>query len=131
MGRGGGGAIPVTAAFEVPWWAWTLIWTGLAVALLIMLGLFAWWLFRKFMRLLDDLADLADRSALMQIDDPVLVKPKPAVLEDLRVIRERENARKSYRVALKRERHERRLARARRITSVDASKRDWPADWVS
>ena len=44
------------------WWAWLLIWTGLVLALLAVLALGAWWLFRKSMAVLDDVADLAGKS---------------------------------------------------------------------
>lgn len=115
----------------MPWWAWLLIWAGLALGLLVMLGLFAWWLFRKFLTLMDDVADLAERSALLEVDDPVIVKPEIAVLAELSDIRARERARRTRRADLRRQRHEKRMARARRITSAGASQREWPADWVS
>jgi hypothetical protein len=115
----------------MPWWAWLLIWTGLVLALVVMLGLFAWWLFRKFLTLTDDLADLAERSALLEVDDPVLVKPEIAVLAQVRDIREREAARRAHRADQRRQRDERRMARARRITGPGAAQREWPADWVS
>lgn len=115
----------------IPWWAWLLIWTGLVLGLLVMLGLFAWWLFRKFLTLTDDLADLAERSALLEVDDPVLVKPEIAVLAEVRDIRDRVAARRAHRAELRRQRHERRMARARRITGPAAAQREWPADWVS
>ena len=113
------------------WWGWLLLWTGLALALLITLGLFALWLFRKFLTLVDDVADLAERSALLEVDDPVLVSPQIAVLAEVRDIRDRERARKAHRGELRRQRHDRRMARARRITDPAASQREWPTDWVS
>lgn len=115
----------------MPWWAWLLLWSGLVLGLLVMLGLFAWWLFRKFLGLMDDVADLAERSALLEVDDPVLVKPEIAVLAELSDIRARGRARRARKADLRRQRHERRMARARRITGADASQREWPADWVS
>ena len=113
------------------WWGWLLLWTGLALALLITLGLFAWSLFRKFLTLVDDVADLAERSALLEVDDPVLVRPQIAVLAEVRDIRDRERVRKAHRAELRQQRHDRRMARARRIADPAASQREWPADWVS
>ena len=113
----------------IQWWGWLLIWTGLVLALLVMVALFAWWLFRKAMRLLDDAAELADTAAILEVDDPELPRPVIAVLADLRDIRAREEARKSHRARRRSERHARRMARARRITTLDASKQQWPAEW--
>jgi len=113
----------------VPWWAWTLIWTGLALALLVMLGLFAWWLFRKFIVLMDDVATLADKSSILEGGDPTLAHPQLAVLTSVRDLRDRENSRRAHRADRRRLRWEARLARGRRITAVDATTTNWPADW--
>ena len=111
------------------WWAWLLIWTGLVLALLAVLALGAWWLFRKAMTVLDDLADLAETSEILGVDEAELPAPTIAVLADLRDIHAREEARKAHRSRRRNDRHRRRLARARAITAVDASTVRWPADW--
>ena len=113
----------------IAWWGWLLLWAGLVLALLVMLALFAWWLFRKAMRLLDDVSELATTAEILAVDDVELDRPAIAVLADLRDIRAREDARRAHRSRRRNDRHRRRLARARAITSVDASKRQWPADW--
>ncbi|MBN9241052.1 MAG: hypothetical protein BGO97_15170 [Micrococcales bacterium 70-64] len=114
----------------IQWWGWILIWSGLVIALLAMLALFAWWLFRKAMRVLDDLGELADSTEVFdRVDESELPKQTLAVLADLREVRAREDARRAHRARRRSERHRRRLERARRITSVDASKTRWPADW--
>ena len=113
----------------IAWWGWIAIWGGLVVALLVMLGLSAWWLFRKGLRVLDDVADLADTSGILEVDDPALPQQAIAVLADARDIRAREQARRAHRANRRRMLHERRLARARRITSAEAAAQDWPADW--
>lgn len=113
----------------IDWWAWILIWTGLAVVLVGMLALFGWWLFRKAMRLLDDVGELADKTAVLDFDDTVLPKQTRAVLADLRDIRAREDARRAHRSRRRSDRHRRRMERARRITSAGASQQQWPADW--
>ena len=113
----------------IAWWGWLLLWVGLVLALLVMLVLFAWWLFRKAMKLLDDVAELAGTAEILAVDDVELDRPAIAVLADLRDIRAREDARRAHRARRRSERHARRMDRARRITRVDASKQQWPADW--
>lgn len=112
------------------WWAWVLIWTGLVLALLVMLALFAWWLFRKAMRLFDDAFELADTVAVLEVGDGELPRQQLAVLADMREIRRREDARRAHRAERRRLRRERRLTRARRITAVDAGTVEWPSDWT-
>ena len=114
---------------EIAWWGWLLIWTGLVLAMLVMLGLFAWWLFRKSLRLLDDVSDLVGASTMLELHEPVLARHQIAVLADIRDIREREYARRAHRAARRRQLQERRIGRARRITGVDAALGPWPQDW--
>ena len=113
------------------WWVWLVIWVALGLALLAVLGLSAWWLFRKFVVLTSDLADLAETLVVLEPDDVGIARPQLAVLADIRDIRAREEARRFHRTTRRRERHDRRIARARRITSVDASTQQWPSDWYS
>ena len=113
----------------IAWWGWLLIWTGLVLALLAMLALLAWWLFRKAMRLLDDVADLADTTAILDVEEAALPPRAIAVLTDMKDIRAREDARRTHRSERRTARHDRRIDRARRITKLDASKQQWPADW--
>ncbi|MDP3209268.1 MAG: hypothetical protein Q8M65_08970 [Rhodoglobus sp.] len=101
------------------WWAWVLIWLALVLGLFAMLGLCAWLLFRKFITLMDDLSDLADRSALLEPPDSDLVAPPIAVLADPRDMREREAARRGHRAERRWRRHESRIARGKAITSLD------------
>jgi hypothetical protein len=119
----------VNETVDIHWWGWILIWAGLVVALLVMLGLFAWWLFRKSLVLLDDVSALAETTAVLAVDDAVLPRHEIAVLADLRDIHRREDARRAHRSERRRLRHERRMSRARRITSVDAPTGPWPQDW--
>ncbi|MCU1439466.1 MAG: hypothetical protein JWP85_463 [Rhodoglobus sp.] len=113
----------------IAWWGWLLIWTGLGLALVAMLALFAWWLFRKSLRLLDDLSALAETTAILEVDDPVLPRQQLAVLAELRDIRSREDARRARRSNRRRQRHDRRMTRARRITSAEAARGPWPQEW--
>lgn len=113
----------------MPWWSWIAIWGGLVLALVVMLGLFAWWLFRKFLVLVDDVADLAGTTAVLDAGDYEHARPALAVLQQVRDVRDREEQRRAHRAARRHDRHERRMMRARQITSVDASRHPWPTDW--
>ncbi len=104
---------------------------GLAVALLAMLALSAWVPFRKAMKVMDALGELADRGSLLEGGATEHVAPDIAVLAAAGDIHAREEARRTHRAELARARHDQRILRARRITSVQATQRDWPADWVS
>jgi hypothetical protein len=111
------------------WWGWLLIWTGLVLALVAMLALSAWWLFRKSLRLLDDVSTLADTTAILDIGEPVLPRQQVAVLAELREIRRREDARREHRASRRHKRRERRMARARRISTPEAARGPWPEAW--
>lgn len=113
----------------IPWWGWVLIWAGLTIALVITLAALAWWLFRKALILLDDVGRLADRATLLEIADPELVRPQLAVLAEASAVRARETARRAHRTERAQARRQARMDRARRITSVDASTREWPEEW--
>lgn len=119
----------MTDAVEIAWWAWLTIWGGLVLVLLIMLGAFAWVLFRKGLGVLDAVAQLADSAAVLDAEERALTPPQRAILADLRDIRAREAARRFRRAERRRQRLDRRLARARRITTLDASRHPWPAEW--
>ncbi len=101
------------------WWSWILIWGGLTLALIAMVALIAWWLFRKFMTLLDDLGELADRSAALDPADAERAPLPIAVLAEPRDIQEREAKRKHHRTESRRARHAARIDRARAITRLD------------
>lgn len=113
----------------IAWWGWLLIWAGLVLGLVATLALFAWWLFRKAMSLLDDAGMLATKVEILEVGDSELPQQTRAVLADLRDVRAREAARRARRSRRRSDRHRRRMQRARRITSADASQQQWPADW--
>ncbi len=113
----------------IEWWGWVLIWVGLVLVLVIMLAVIAWWLFRKFLVLVDDVANLAERSALLDIAEPELIRPQLAVLASVSDIRAREDARRFRRSERRRMRRQQRLDRARSIIRVDATRMTWPRDW--
>jgi hypothetical protein len=115
----------------IAWWGWALIWTGLVLGMLVMLALFSWWLFRKALVALNSLSDLVTISSLLEIDDAQLAPTQRAVLLGVREVLEREDARKRHRLERTAVRHERRMARARRITAVDVSTAQWPSAWTA
>lgn len=113
----------------IPWWGWLLIWSALGLALIVLLGVSAWWLSRKGIGVLDAVGELADATGVLEVDDPVLPKQHVAVLAAARDIRRREEARRFHRAERRRLRHEQRMTRAHRITTLDASTVRWPYDW--
>ena len=120
----------MSAADVIPWWGWIAIWGGLVLALVAMLALFAWWLFRKGMVVLDNIDDLYDVTAkLDEADETPPKRGRPAVLNDLRDVRAARAARVARRNSRRADRYDRRMARAKRITTVDASTVRWPSDW--
>lgn len=117
----------MSAAVIIPWWGWIAIWGSL---MLVMLGLFAWWLFRKAMVTLEHLGELTEATAILDgADDTPTSRAVPAVLLDLKVVRAHRVARVARRDQRRWERRERRMARARRITTADASRQHLPATW--
>lgn len=69
----------------IPVWAWILIWTVLALALIGMLAWFAVRLFRKLMGTLGALEDLGDQVAALDLDTmPPRTAFHPAVFQDRR-----------------------------------------------
>jgi hypothetical protein len=127
MGGRGGGPLPVNGT--IAWWGWLTLWSALVLGLLVMLGAFAWVLFRKGLGVLDAVAHLADSAAVLDAEERALTPPQRAILADLRDIRAREAARRFRRAERRRQRLDRRLARARHITTLDASRHPWPTDW--
>jgi hypothetical protein len=121
----------VTVPVEMPWWSWLLIWGGLVLALLALLAVFAWLLFRKFLVLTDELGALAEKTAILGTADTEAVLPRHelAVFADFREVRARREQHVRRAREARRLRRLRRLERARAITSVDPTTVGWPADW--
>lgn len=113
----------------ISWWGWLLLWVGLVVALLVILALLAYVLFRKAIALMNELSAVVDKTAVLDVETAELSRPQIAVLAEMREIRAQHEYRQSRRADLKRERHERRIARAKRITKRDASTAEWPEGW--
>jgi hypothetical protein len=111
----------------MPWWSWVVIWAGLTVALLVMLGLMVRWLFHKLMSVFGELEALADRAKLLDAASETLDEQhfdRAVLLERSEVVARREYVRSRSRER-KEARHVARLNRARAITRLDASTRQW------
>ena len=113
----------------IAWWAWVLLWIGLAVVLVSVLGTAGWQLFRKALRILEDAAALTSLGETRREDVPERVSPSRAILTPPAAIREREQARRVGRATDRRRRHEQRMLRGRKILAVDAARTSWPPDW--
>ncbi|MCU1556952.1 MAG: hypothetical protein JWN09_947 [Microbacteriaceae bacterium] len=114
----------------MPWWSWIIIWAGLGLALLLMLGLMAWWLFRKLMALFRELELLADRAEILETANETLAEQRferAILLKRSEVVARREYVRSRSRER-RHNRHVARLDRARTITRLDASSRQWFTD---
>ncbi|MBH0024218.1 hypothetical protein [Salinibacterium sp. SWN248] len=113
----------------IAWWGWLLIWVGLVLILVAMLGVVAWILFRKAMVLMKDLSDVVEKTSILDVESEKLSKPQVAILTEMVEIRDRHEALKRQRAEVKLARHERRIARAKTITKRDASQMRWPKEW--
>lgn len=113
----------------IQWWGWLLIWAGLVLALLLVLGFLAYRLFRKAIDLMHEVSAVVDKTAALDVEVPELSQPQIAILTQMSEIRAQRDTRQRRRSELKIERHERRLARAKRITKRDANSAQWPAGW--
>lgn len=113
----------------IPWWAWILIWVGLALALLVVLATLLYTLFRKSTAVLDELSAVVDKMAVLDVAPVESSRPQIAVLAEMREVRAEHDDRKRLRADVKRTRHNDRIARARRIMKHDASTSQWPEGW--
>ncbi|MCU1523985.1 MAG: hypothetical protein JWO18_879 [Microbacteriaceae bacterium] len=114
----------------MPWWSWVIIWVGLGLALLVMLGLMAWWLFRKLMGVFRELETLAGKAELLEAANETLDEQhseRAILLTRSEVVARREFVR-SRAAERKEARHLARLERARALTKLDASTRQWFKD---
>ncbi|MCY7404360.1 MAG: alkaline shock response membrane anchor protein AmaP [Cryobacterium sp.] len=64
----------------MPWWSWALIWTGLALILLAVLGWFAVALYRKSLGTLSAVVALSDRVSSVDLDLPLGSAPFTAAV---------------------------------------------------
>lgn len=111
----------------IEWWGWLLIWTGLVIALIAMVALFAWRLVRHFFRVLEDFFGLTDKLSILDgVESPDGERPLNAVLEESAVVRERFAQRMRRRADRKAVRRQARIQRAKMITTADIKLKEWP-----
>ncbi|EPR75596.1 hypothetical protein ADILRU_2139 [Leifsonia rubra CMS 76R] len=120
----------------IQWWGWLLIWVGLVLALLVVLIFLAFRLFRQAIAIIHELSALADKTTALDTDGPALdtdaAAPSAlhrAVFVEMSQIRAQYDTQQRRRAELKNERHERRIARAKRIITHDAHTAQWPESW--
>jgi len=111
----------------VPWWSWLIIWAFLAFAFLAMLVLFAIALFRKTLAVMAALERLAMLSEILGTAHSIIDDQRAdiAVLLGLAEVRRRRERVRNASAARRSARHEMRIARAKSLIAVDASKRSW------
>jgi peptidoglycan hydrolase CwlO-like protein len=111
----------------MPWWSWLIIWVVLVLALLAMLALMAFRLFRKGVGVLTELETLASKMELLQSESDALDKQKEqlAILAGAAYTRERRARVRAAALERRAARHDARIARAKALTKVDASTREW------
>ncbi len=108
----------------MPWWSWILIWGGLVLALLAMLALLSWWLFRKAVGVMEELGALADKTdALGRMSDRLAETDTtpfvPAVLQDRAEVAAVQHAIVRQREERRHLRREKRILRGRMLTRAD------------
>ncbi|TXN31854.1 hypothetical protein [Lacisediminihabitans profunda] len=114
----------------MPWWSWLIIWVVLGLALLVMLGLFGWQLFRKVLAVFGALEALAAKTELLESAGETLDEQHAtlALLQKRSEVVARRDRVRQQAADRRQARHDARLDRARRITAVDANTRRWFED---
>jgi biopolymer transport protein ExbB/TolQ len=114
----------------MPWWSWLIIWAVLVLALLAMLALFGWQLFRKVVAVFGSLEALASTTELLESAGEALEEQRGtlALLQKHSEVALRRHRVREEAAARRQARHDARIDRARRITRVDANTRRWFED---
>lgn len=111
----------------MPWWSWLIIWTCLVLALVTVLVVSAWRLFRKAVAIFDDLGTLAEKTELLDAATTEFDEQRAelAILQKLSDVQARRRHVREAASARRQGRHSTRLARGRALTRFDASSRRW------
>jgi hypothetical protein len=114
----------------MPWWSWVLIWVLLVLAMLGMLALFGWWLFRKGMTAFEALGELSSKLELLDAASEAVAPDRftNAILRDRDEVRNAHRVLAELRADRKRLRRERRLTRGKLLVTADLRKRIFPWD---
>ena len=114
----------------MPWWFWVLVWVVLVLALLGMLALLGWRLFKKTMTALEALGELTAKLELLDAARDGLAEDRfrPAVSRPMAEIQAeyRENA--EVRHERRGIRQDRRRTRGKLLVSADSRQRTFPWD---
>jgi hypothetical protein len=105
----------------MPFWSWIIIWGGLVLVLLAMLGFLGYRLFVKLVAALDALGELSEKTALLDAaaEDLAAERFHPAVFADAA---ELSHARRVEKAARRRRREalrEKRVVRGRILVNAD------------
>ncbi|PPG29283.1 hypothetical protein [Pseudoclavibacter sp. RFBB5] len=107
----------------MPWWSWVLIWVGLVLVLLAVLGALGYWLFRKVVLLQGELAKFEVLLEAFEQRAQTLVSFTPArsnaIVRGLREVQVERGELNDVRDETKEQRREQRLERARDLTTAD------------
>jgi hypothetical protein len=111
----------------MPWWSWLIIWVVLVLALLAMFAAMAYRLFRKGVAVLTELERLGEKTEILQrVDEAVEERhAQLAILAGAAEMRRRRELVRAAALDRKAARHDARIARAKALTRVDASTREW------
>jgi hypothetical protein len=111
----------------MPWWSWLVIWVCLTLALIAMLIVSAWRLFRKAMAVFTELGVLAEKTELLESVSAAAEEQtaQVAILQRLSDVQSRRRLVRDASRARRDARHRARLDRARSLTRFDASTREW------
>jgi hypothetical protein len=111
----------------MPWWSWLVIWTCLVLALIVMLVVSAWRLFRKAISVFDELGTLAEKTELLDASLTELDEQQTdlAILQKFTEVRARRGRARDAATARRDARHAARVIRGRAIIRVDANSRQW------
>jgi hypothetical protein len=115
----------------MPWWSWVLIWGGLLLALLGMLALLGWWLFKKGMTAFRAMGELTSKLEVLDAASAE-VSPwhfTPAMLREYDEVVAAHATLADLRADRKQFRRDRRLARGKLLVTADLRKRTFP--WES
>ena len=115
----------------MPWWSWLVIWTCLTLALIAVLIVSAWRLFRKAVSVFDELGALAEKAELLDAAVTEFDEQQAglAILQKLSDVQARRRHLRDVSALRRDARNTARVARGRALTRFDANSRRWfPAE---
>lgn len=115
----------------MPWWSWVLIWTVLGLALLGLLAVLGWRLFRKAMQAFAALGTLSEKLELLDAASGAVAPDRftPWLLRDRDEIRDAHRILVDLRADRRNARREARRHRGKLLLTADLRGRNFP--WES